>query len=98
MLVASSAPGGKREPIIHSAGQILLASDVSLGGLNRGMSQQKVDLLQFATGDMAQPRAGPPKVVGCQCRDSSPGRTSLDDVPDDILGDAVPPYRPVLSD
>jgi hypothetical protein len=43
----------KRKPIVHCAGQILLASDVPLGGLNRGMSQQELDLLQFATGGVA---------------------------------------------
>ncbi len=88
----------EREPIVHRSGQILLASDVSLGRLNRGMPEQELDLLQFAAGDVAQSRAGPPEVVGCQRRDSSPGRTSLDDVPDDILGDTVPPYSSVLSD
>ena len=61
------------------------------------MGQQDLDLLQLAAGDIAQPRAGPPQVVGCQRRDSSPARTSLGDVPDDILGDTVPPYCSVLS-
>ena len=55
---------GEREPIVHSSGQILLASDVSFGGLNRRMTQQELDLLQFATRGVAQPRAGPPEVVG----------------------------------
>src|SRR4051812_32318605 len=74
----------ERESIVHRSGQILLASDVPLGGLNRGMYQKELDLLQFAAADMAQSRAGPPEVIGCQCHDCSPGRTSLNDVPDDI--------------
>ena len=47
------------EPIIHRSSQILLASDVSFGGLNGRMPQQELDLFQFAACGVAQPRAGP---------------------------------------
>ena len=46
------------EPIVHCAGEILLASDVSFSALNGRMSQQELDLLQLAACGMAQPRAG----------------------------------------
>jgi len=35
------------------------------GGQNGRMSQQELDLLQFAAGGMTQARAGPPEVVAC---------------------------------
>jgi hypothetical protein len=90
--IASGAPGRERQPIVHRAGQILLASDVSFGALNGRVSQQELDLFQFAAGGTTQPRAGPPEVVGRQRRDSRSGRTSFHDVPDDILRDTVAPH------
>jgi hypothetical protein len=42
-----SCPIGKREPIVHRAGQILLATDVSFGGLD-GCMEQKLNLFQLA--------------------------------------------------
>jgi hypothetical protein len=60
MTAMSGRLDAEGEPIIHRSSQILLASDVSFGGLNRGMSQQELDLLQFAACGVAQPRACPP--------------------------------------
>jgi len=95
---ADSRPAGKGQPIVHRPGQILLASDVSFGGLNGGVSQQELNLLQFAASGMAQSRACSSQVVGCQRGDSGTGSTGLYDVPDDILGDPVAPSCSVLSD
>jgi hypothetical protein len=61
---SSGARGRKGEPIVHRARQILLAANVSFGGLHGGMSQQELDLLQFAARSVAQSRAGPPQGVG----------------------------------
>lgn len=50
---------------------MLLASDVSFNGLDGRMSQQELDLLQFAARGVAQPSPGPPEVVGAnpvQCQ------------------------------
>jgi len=85
--VTSGAFARERESIVHGTGQILLAADVSLGGLDRGVPQQELDLFQFAARGVTQPCAGPPEVVGCQRRDSSSGRTSFHNVPDHIPRD-----------
>jgi hypothetical protein len=53
-------------------------------------------LLQFATRSVAHSRAGPPPVVGCQRGNSSAGRTGLDDIPEDVLGDTVAHTVPFL--
>src|SRR5687767_11690257 len=97
MAVASGSADRKWEPIVYCPGQILFTSNVSFGGLNGRMSQQELDLLQFTTRGVAQASASSPEVVGSQGLDSNTGRTPLDDVPDDILGDSVAPYCPVLS-
>ena len=94
---ASGPTGRKREPIVHCAGQILLAADVSFGGLDGCMSQQELDLLKFAARGVAQAGASPSQVVGGEFLDSDAGRAVLHNVPDDILGDPVAPDFPVLS-
>jgi len=41
------------EIIIHRVVQLLFAAEVTLGGLDRRVCEQKLDLLQFATGLVA---------------------------------------------
>jgi hypothetical protein len=41
----SGSGDGEREPIVYRPGQVMLASDVPLRRLNRGMSQKELDLL-----------------------------------------------------
>lgn len=94
---SSGARGRKGEPNVHRSRQILLAANVSFGGLHGGMSQQALDLLQFAARSVAQSRAGPPQGVGCQRLNANLRRAPLDYVPDDILGDSVAPNGSVFS-
>jgi hypothetical protein len=42
-----------------------------LGGLNRDVSQEKLDLIQFAACDVTQSRTGSPEVVWCQLFNTS---------------------------
>ena len=50
-------------PVVDSVAKFLLASEVPLGGLDGDMAKQKLDLIQFTAGEMAEPRAGAPKIV-----------------------------------
>jgi hypothetical protein len=45
--------------VVHGAPQSLLAPKVTFGGLDRDVSQQELDLLQFTAGVVTQPGAGP---------------------------------------
>ena len=55
------------------------------------MSQEELDLFDFATRRMAQLRTGPAQIVWSEVTQLGPFGTSSDNVPDDVLGDAVPP-------
>lgn len=44
-------------PVIDGVAQLLLASEVALGGLDRDVPEQELDLIQFAAGQVAEPRA-----------------------------------------
>ena len=60
---AQSVPGTMR--IEGSNRRLLLTAEVSLGGLDRGVSGQKLNLLQFSSGHLAQARTRPPEIVWC---------------------------------
>src|SRR5208283_3142790 len=62
------------------------------------MPEQKLDLLQFPSGQVTQPRATPTKVMRSEVRNScAPGR-SLHYVPDGFGGDAIAPDRSASAD
>jgi hypothetical protein len=71
---ADSAIWFDSDAIIDRRPNPLLAAKVSLGRLNRDMSQQELDLLQFAACSMAQTSARPPQVVRGQFRHTDPVR------------------------
>ena len=50
-----SGTAEERKPIVDCPGQVLLASDVPLGGLYGCVSQQELDPLQFAARCLATP-------------------------------------------
>jgi hypothetical protein len=47
------------DSIVNGILQALFAPEVSLRGLDGDVTQQKLDLLEFASGLVAQPRASP---------------------------------------
>lgn len=51
---------------VHREAQFLFASEVSFGGLNRNMPEEKLDLLQFAPAKMREYGARTPQTVRCQ--------------------------------
>jgi hypothetical protein len=41
----------------------LFATEITFGGLNRNVTEQKLDLLQFASGGVAKPCTGSAEIV-----------------------------------
>jgi len=82
------------DAIIDRRPNPLLAAEVSLGCLNRDMSQQELDLFQFASRNMAQTSARPTQIVRSQFRHTDPFRTILHNVPDRLFCHAVAAQRP----
>jgi hypothetical protein len=79
------------DPLVNGSAKALLAPQVPLGGLNRHVSQQELDLLQLAAGSVAQTGAGPAGVVGRDTAQPQPSRIRPDDVPHRLLRYAVSP-------
>jgi hypothetical protein len=50
---SASRPAPKWEAVVHGSADLLLTTDVALGGLNRRMPQEKLDLFQLSTGRVA---------------------------------------------
>ena len=78
--------------------KILFAAEITLCGLHRSMSQQELNLLQFATAIMAQFRAGSSQIMRGNVLQSGFLATSSDYVPDNILRDTVAPHLPQSRD
>jgi hypothetical protein len=97
--VRHESPSGPRrewQTVVDGTAQILFASDVALGGLNRCVSKQKLDLFQLAPSGMAQAGAAS-QIVRSQRLDANPVCAGLDNVPNPVLGNAVSPNRAVLA-
>jgi len=75
----------KVKAIVHRMPQILFAAEIAFCRLHGRVPQQKLDLLQFTTACVAQLRAGPPQVVGCDVLQSGSLAARLDYVPDNVL-------------
>jgi hypothetical protein len=56
------------QSVIHGSAEFLFARQVALCRLNRHMTPKKLDLVQFSAGQVAQTRAGSPKVVRSEFR------------------------------
>jgi hypothetical protein len=46
------------DSVVDGPSDALLASEVSLGGLDRDVTEKELDLFQFAAGSVPKPRAG----------------------------------------
>ena len=67
--------------VVDGKSQFLLAAEVLFRRLDRDVSKQKLDLVQLATGKMAEPRAAAPKVMRREFFDTGTLRGALDDLP-----------------
>src|ERR1022692_2035904 len=75
--------------------KFLLAAQVTLGRLNRRVAEQKLDLFQFATRQVAQPRATAAQIVGAWVLDTSALRSTFHNMPDRFRRDAIPQTLPI---
>src|ERR1035438_253761 len=84
--------------VVDRGSQLLAGAQVSLGGLDRGMAQQKLDLLEGAARDAAQPGAGPPEMMGGKRGLSAFGAILAGDRPNGIFRKAFAPHLASLID
>src|SRR5215469_2475763 len=57
-------------PIIDCRPDALTRSEILLGGLNRDVAQQKLDLIQFAACTPTEPGTGSSQIVRRECRNT----------------------------
>jgi hypothetical protein len=62
------------QSIVHCNPELLLAPKVALGRLDRDVAEQKLDLIRFAAGEVAETGAGAPQVVRGQLVDPCASR------------------------
>jgi hypothetical protein len=82
------------DPVIYSAADSLLASQIPLRGLNRNVPEQELNLFEFAASGLAESRAGPAKIMRGKVWNSSLSRRVFHDVPDRLDGNAITPRMP----
>ncbi|HEV2381014.1 MAG TPA: hypothetical protein VG206_14635 [Terriglobia bacterium] len=65
-------PPARTDPVVDGAAQLLLAPEVTLGGLDRDVTEQKLDLIQLAAGSTAEPGRRTAEVVRRELLDPCP--------------------------
>ena len=76
--LASSSFDTDLHPIVDGLDKVLLGSEVALGGLDGGVTEQQLDLFQFPAHTAAQFGARAPQIVRRQLR-MTDGRAALPD-------------------
>src|ERR1019366_4994194 len=101
---SSAPPGhvsevGAFEPDESGGSSTSGSEPVTVGRLNRRVAEQKLDLFQFSTRQVAQPRATAPQIVGGWVLDTSALRSTFHNMPDRFRRDAIAPdfAHPVYS-
>jgi hypothetical protein len=77
--------------VINCDVQLLLSPEVFLGGLHGYVSEQKLDLFQFAAGDVTLTRACAAQIMRREVSGLSFRRAVFDEAPDHLLTDPVGP-------
>ena len=96
MRIGDSALGLYADPVIDGGPNALLAAEVSLCRLNRGVPKPKLNLLQLASRGMAEARTCPPEVVRREPVTARFAGVLTNDVPDRLFRQSVTPGAPVL--
>jgi hypothetical protein len=86
------------EPIVHGASTLLFAPKTTLRRLDGDVTQEELDLLELATGQVTQPRARATKVVRGQLLDAGVRSRHADDVPEHVWRHPVTPDPAGLVD
>jgi len=77
----TNSPGFDSKFVVDRHSQTLPAADITFGGLHRDVPEKKLDLLELASGIMAEPRAGPTKIMRREVRNIHGRGSLLDNVP-----------------
>ena len=83
-VVWSSGIGFDSQSVVHGNPELLLASEVALRRLDGDVAEQELDLIQFATREVAETGAGAPQVVRRQLVDAGASRSGADDIPEHL--------------
>lgn len=86
------------EAIVDGASKLLFAPEVPLRRLNRNVSQQELNLVQFSAGDVAQPRTRTAEIIWRQPLNSRASRRRPNDAPEHLADMPSPQTRPCLVD
>ena len=70
---------------------MLPAANMAFIGLHGDMPENKLDLLKFASGIMAESRAGPPQIMWREMRNVHCRGRLLDNVPNRLFRNAISP-------
>lgn len=90
------ARGSNRKAITNGGLDPLLAAEVTFSGLNGYVPRQKLNLLQLATGCVAEASATPAQIVRRQRRDASDPGVLPYNVPDHLFRHAGPHTVPAF--
>src|SRR5579862_8155939 len=84
------------DPIVNGCLNPLPGPQVLLGGLDRDMAEQKLNLVKLPARTPAEPGAGSPQIVWRERVNASLGRSGLHDVPNGLLAEplAADPAKP----
>lgn len=85
------------DAVIHSRPESLLAAEVLFCGLNADVTEQKLNLFQFAARHVTYAGACTPKVMGRNLAEIESGRKFPDHVPDHFLSNPGAPYCSVFG-
>jgi hypothetical protein len=94
----SSGIGFDSQSVVHRNPELLLASKIALRCLDGDVSEQELDLIEFATLEVAETGTGTAKVVRGKLLDAGASRRGADDVPEHLRRHAVAPDTPGLVD
>ena len=83
--------------MIDGGPETLLATQILFRGLDTDMTQQELNLFQFAARHVTQARAGAAKVVGRNVAETGSASKFPDYMPDDLLSNPGAPNRAVFG-
>jgi hypothetical protein len=79
------------ELVVYSDSESLLTADVAFRSLHRDMPEKELDLFKFSAGGMAKPRTRSAKVVRSELRDFHARCDFLNNMPNRLLRNTLPP-------
>jgi hypothetical protein len=94
----SSGVGLDAQSVVHGNPELLFASEVALRRLNRDVTEQELDLVQFAACELAETGTRASQVVRRQLVDAGTSRSGAHYVPQDLRRHPVAPDTAGLVD